>query len=132
MDIVKQIIVIRSDLKNKDGQKIRTGKIISQACHASISFLTRRIQASQNGPIKLSRAEQHWTMNGFTKICVRVDNENELLTIHKKALAAGLQSHLITDAGKTEFDGVPTNTCLAIGPDYSEFIDPITGNLKLL
>ena len=39
---------------------------------------------------------------------------------------------LITDAGLTEFNGVPTKTCLALGPDYPENIDPITGNLKLL
>jgi PTH2 family peptidyl-tRNA hydrolase len=39
---------------------------------------------------------------------------------------------LIIDSGKTEFGGVPTKTCLAIGPDYSEKIDKVTGNLKLL
>jgi len=33
---------------------------------------------------------------------------------------------------ETEFHGVPTNTCLAIGPDLAEKIDSITGDLELL
>ena len=82
--------------------------------------------------MQLSRAEQIWTNSGFTKICVRVDSEEELLAIHQKALNVNLESHLITDSGRTEFNGVPTNTCIAIGPDYSDTIDQITGHLKLL
>jgi PTH2 family peptidyl-tRNA hydrolase len=34
--------------------------------------------------------------------------------------------------GKTEFNGVPTKTCLGIGPAKAEKIDKITGDLKLL
>lgn len=37
----------------------------------------------------------------------------------------------ITDVGRTEFNGVPTITALAIGPNKSEDIDKITGHLKL-
>ena len=43
----------------------------------------------------------------------------------------GLEVHLIEDSGLTEFHGQVTPTCVAIGPDYSEKIDPITGNLQL-
>jgi peptidyl-tRNA hydrolase, PTH2 family len=68
----------------------------------------------------------------MTKICVRVDSESELLEIARKAEDAGLTVHVITDAGHTEFGGVPTKTCLAIGPDEDEKIDAITGHLKLL
>jgi PTH2 family peptidyl-tRNA hydrolase len=39
--------------------------------------------------------------------------------------------HLITDRGLTEFGGVPTRTCLAVGPDYDDLIDPVTGGLEL-
>jgi len=42
-----------------------------------------------------------------------------------------LETHLITDNGTTEFNSVPTNTCIAIGPDYSDKIDMITKHLKL-
>jgi PTH2 family peptidyl-tRNA hydrolase len=121
-DLIKQTIVVRHDLK------MRMGKVAAQASHASISFLTRKIQRNQ----KLSEVEEKWTRESFTKICLRVDSEEQLIDIYNKALAAKLEVHLITDAGKTEFNGVPTKTCLAIGPDYSSKIDPITKDLKLL
>lgn len=61
-----------------------------------------------------------------------VNSEEELLAIRDKAIEAGLEVHLVTDSGKTEFHGEPTNTCLAIGPDLVEKIDPVTGDLELL
>jgi len=39
---------------------------------------------------------------------------------------------VIVDSGLTEFHGVKTKTCLAIGPNKKEDIDKITGSLKLL
>jgi PTH2 family peptidyl-tRNA hydrolase len=71
-------------------------------------------------------------VGGITKVCVGVDSEDELLAVHRAAQTAGVRSTLITDAGLTEFGGVPTNTCLAIGPDWNEKVDAITGALKLL
>ncbi len=35
------------------------------------------------------------------------------------------------DEGATEFAGVPTVTALAVGPDYSDLLDPVTGWLDL-
>lgn len=102
---------------------MRRGKEIAQGAHASISFL-RRLS-------KLSLVEEEWLASGMTKICVTVDSEQELIDVLILAQAAGLKVHMITDAGKTEFDGVPTKTCLAIGPDYADKIDKITGHLKL-
>ena len=61
-----------------------------------------------------------------------MNSEEELMELQDKALDAGLEVHLITDSGKTEFHGEPTNTCLAIGPDKAEKIDEITGQLQLL
>ena len=121
-DTVKQVIVLRHDLK------MRLGKSVAQGSHASISFLTRKIQTGR----KMNSVEEQWVNDRFTKICVRVDSEQELIDIHNKALASGVESHLITDAGLTEFNGVPTKTCLALGPDYASKIDAITGHLKLL
>ena len=68
----------------------------------------------------------------FAKLSCRVNSEEELMDIHDKALEAGLEVHLITDSGKTEFHGEPTDTCLAIGPDEADKIDAITGQLQLL
>jgi PTH2 family peptidyl-tRNA hydrolase len=39
---------------------------------------------------------------------------------------------LITDAGATEFHGVPTHTCCAVGPAWTDEVDAITGALPLL
>lgn len=140
---LKQVIVMRNDLG------MRKGKMIAQGAHASIAFLTRRIEDLENGVripesfqrygsfylhdyLGLTYEMKQWLHGTFAKVCCRVDSEEELLKIRDEAVAAGLEVHLVTDSGKTEFHGQPTNTCLAIGPDRSEKIDPITGHLKLL
>ena len=124
---IKQVIVMRHDLK------MRRGKQIAQGAHASMSFICRRLQ--ERGSVSLadfSEVERAWLTGAFAKVCCRVDSEEELMAIHDKAVAAGLEVHLITDSGKTEFHGVPTRTCLAIGPEETENIDAITGELQLL
>lgn len=124
---VKQVIVMRHDLK------MRRGKQIAQGAHAAMSFLSRRLQ--EQGSVSLddfSEIEREWLTGAFAKVCCRVDSEEELLDIYDKAQAAGLNVHLITDSGRTEFHGQPTRTCLAIGPDDAASIDEITGHLQLL
>ena len=61
-----------------------------------------------------------------------MDSEEELLAVVRVAQEVGVLAHLVVDAGRTEFHGVPTPTCCAVGPDVPERIDPITGHLKLL
>ena len=75
---------------------------------------------------------QAWIVGSFAKVCVRCNSEEELMAIHDKAIELGLEVHLITDSGRTEFHGQPTRTCLAIGPDDASKIDPVTGHLELL
>ncbi len=132
---VKQIIVMRTDLG------MRKGKMIAQGAHASMSFLVKHsLDASTEDAytalefflFKLTKPQQEWLLGSFTKVCVRVNSEEELFEIFNKAREANLETHLITDSGRTEFAGVPTNTCCAIGPDESEKIDKITGHLALL
>lgn len=69
---------------------------------------------------------------GFIKIVVSVDSEQELLDLKKEADVSNIPNALILDNGLTEFGGIKTYTVLAIGPDQSEKIDNITGHLKLL
>jgi PTH2 family peptidyl-tRNA hydrolase len=124
---VKQVIVMRHDLG------MRRGKQIAQGAHASLAFLSEMLR--QRGQVSLSDltpAERSWINGPFAKVCVRVNSEAELLDIYAQAQAAGLRVQLITDSGRTEFHGQPTPTCLAIGPDLAERIDPITGHLQLL
>lgn len=75
---------------------------------------------------------EDWIHGPFTKIVLGVNSKEELLAVYEKAKAASLLCALIVDSGKTEFNGVPTETCVAIGPNLREDIDPITGELKPL
>lgn len=143
MSKIKQVIVIRRDLN------MRLGKSCAQAAHASMIFLTKEIKRNLAAndtvfctdpdccgdslqELDFSEAEREWINGSFTKICVGVGSEEELLEIEARAKFAGLIVHMVTDKGLTEFHNVPTKTCLAIGPAASEDIDRITGHLKLL
>jgi peptidyl-tRNA hydrolase, PTH2 family len=126
----KQVIVIRRDLR------MRRGKEIAQGAHASMAWLRQRVMprmtpAGTVDHVQFSSAERAWLEGSLRKVTVKVGSEAELLAVYEKALEAGLAAHLITDRGLTEFGGVPTRTCLAIGPDYDELIDPVTGDLEL-
>jgi PTH2 family peptidyl-tRNA hydrolase len=119
----KQVIVMRRDLG------MRRGKEITQGSHASMIWLALRIRQPH---YTFTDPERRWLNGSFTKVCVRVDSEEELLSVVETAREAGVMVHLCVDAGKTEFHGVPTPTCCAVGPDDPERIDPITGHLRLL
>ena len=124
----KQVMVMRTKFFDDEGNQIspRKGKYIAQACHASISFLTKRLESKQ----ELTTAMKEWMEESFAKICLQVDTEEDLLNVYEKAKQANLEVHLSTDSGRTEFKK-PAITCLAIGPDYVENIDPVTKDLKL-
>lgn len=138
---------------------MRKGKMVAQACHASMKVLldaawpadqirttglSPRVEALGAQPssggvlsgvyrcIPLGPDVRPWVEGKFTKVCVGIDSEAGLIEIHEKAKAAGLLTAIILDAGLTEFNGVPTLTCCAIGPGKIEEIDKITGTLKLL
>lgn len=124
---IKQVIVMRHDLK------MRRGKQIAQGAHASMSFICHRLVKVDAVSMKdFSEVERIWLQGAFAKVCCRVNSEEELMDIYERAKEAGLEVNLITDSGKTEFHGVPTRTCLAIGPDLAEKIDVFTGHLELL
>ena len=123
----KQVIVMRKDLG------MRKGKMIAQGAHASLAVLR------QAGTIEGDRFEMEldapmraWLGGRFTKVCVGVDSEAALDAIVAKARDAGVPCALIVDAGVTEFRGVPTKTCCAVGPGWIEDVDAVTGELGLL
>ncbi len=107
--------------------------MVAQGAHASGAFVASRLLIlAQDYHAKVPAEEMEWIEGGQTKICVRVGCEAELMEIAAKAAAANLRCHVITDAGRTEFGGVPTRTCLAIGPNEGDAVDEITGRLRLL
>ena len=126
----KQVIVIRRDLR------MRRGKEIAQGAHASMAWLRQRVMpalspAGAADQVRFSEAERVWLEGSLRKVTVKVRSEAELLAVYDKAVSAGVLVHLITDRGLTEFGGTPTRTCLAVGPDYDDRVDPVTGDLEL-
>jgi PTH2 family peptidyl-tRNA hydrolase len=127
MRLPKQVIVMRKDLN------MRKGKMIAQGAHASLKVLldaATRTDAAVTIP--LSEAMAAWLGGRFTKVCVSVDSEAALDAIVLRARAAGVPCALVVDAGATEFHGVPTRTCCAVGPAWTDEVDAITGELPLL
>ena len=131
--MTKQVIVWRGDLK------VRKGKIAAQASHASLAVFTNRgrivrsdLDNSSFLYIPLTKEIEEWLNNSFTKICVYCNTEKELESLYEEARKKDIPCSIITDNGKTEFNGVPTKTCIAIGPAESKDIDAITGHLPLL
>ncbi len=138
MEQVKQVIVMRSDLG------MRKGKMIAQGAHASMGALLRFFDITKTPSVEegggitsysVSFQEDsvlgQWLGGVFTKICLRVDSEEELLSLEAKCQEAGIPCALIVDSGLTEFHGHRTVTCLGIGPWNSAEIDKVTGDLKL-
>jgi len=113
----KQMLVVRKDLN------MRKGKIAAQAAHASLASYLEHYK---------DRRMDAWLAGAFAKICVSVDSEEEFDEIVSKARDAGILTTVIVDQGRTEFNGVPTKTVAAIGPDTHEALYSVTGHLKLL
>ena len=132
MSNVKQVIVMRKDLKNTKGEKVRSGKLIAQGAHASMKVILDMDDGKVLNYLKVQLNDdlQKWIKGIFTKICLAAKDKGDLLESYNKAKEAGLPCALILDSGKTEFSE-PTYTCCAIGPAKSEDIDKITGHLKL-
>jgi PTH2 family peptidyl-tRNA hydrolase len=109
----KQVIVIRDDLK------LSTGKLCSQAAHASISAAIR------------SKHFKKWEKEGQKKVVLKAASADDLIELHKKCDKLKISHALISDAGRTEIS-TGTITALGIGPDKEERINKVTGSLPLL
>lgn len=139
--MIKQVIIMRKDLN------MRKGKIAAQAGHACVNcvlkaaaksggFLDWDFREDKAALVSMSgrgsdSALNAWFNNEYTKVCVSVNSEKELLEYNKKLEDAGYITALIQDVGHTEFHGKKTYTCLAVEPLDSEVIDAFTGNLQL-
>jgi len=111
----KQVILVRTDLD------MSIGKVAAQCAHGSLSAMRK---ADKNIITK-------WEKEGEKKVVLKVSSLDELLEIKKKCDELKIPNALISDAGKTELEP-GTITVLGIGPDYSDKIDKVTGNLKML
>ena len=103
--------------------------MVAQGAHASVAFLTNLVRQYNGEVIPFNHREEQWIKGTFYKVCLAVNSEEELLDIGTKAFNLGLKVHYIQE---NDLFKEPTFTCLAIGPDYSSQIDPVTKHLKLL
>lgn len=146
----KQVIVMRKSF-TIDGKKVtpRKGKYIAQGAHASLKVILDLMrpsdmhaknslvldlpenQLANSVYLKERSALQDWLTGSFTKVCCVVETEEEIVALYNKAKEKGLLCSIIEDSGRTEFGGVPTITCCAIGPAWSDEVDEITGGLEL-
>jgi PTH2 family peptidyl-tRNA hydrolase len=129
----KQVIVIRKDLN------MRKGKMCSAASHASLKvFLDKLVWAGQESygdaifHVEQDSPMAKWLNGIYKKIVVSADTLAEVVNAYEEAKRRNIPCSIIMDAGLTEFNGVPTITCCAIGPDDSDKIDEITKDFKLL
>lgn len=134
----KQVILIRKDLN------MPAGKLGAQVAHASLACILKMGRWSEgelgsqdftielHGDVNAQDAAVHdWMTKSFPKITLEVKNEAQLKRYYDEAVAAGLPASWIVDAGRTIFDGVPTPTCVGIGPASREQIDAITKRLRV-
>lgn len=135
---VKQVIVIRRDLN------MRRGKEIAQGAHASMMWLTERLDGGKNfcegygkddyrafSLTSFSEPEWLWVSGNFRKITCQVPSEAALRELVRIAGERGVIAHLVVDSGLTEFGGQETVTALAIGPDWDWRVDQVTADLRL-
>ena len=113
----KMVIVVRGDLK------MTPGKVAAQVGHAVLAAY------------KLALAEtpkdvHAWEEIGQMKAVVRCDSQKELMEVYNNARKSGLVAEYIQDAGRTQVEPGSVTVC-AVGPARSEFVDQVTGHLKL-
>ena len=128
--MIKQTIVVRTDLK------MRKGQLCAQAAHASLKVLLDRMLHDEPNKTMEIRCHEDWgdyygavypwLTEKFTKIVLGCGSEDELLALAERAKESGLPYVIVEESGFN------TPTALAIGPAASEDINPITGELRLL
>lgn len=139
MSVPKQALVVRADLG------MPPGKLCVQGGHAAMKAFLDQGQIIDGAQIPelgaagdqffafpINAATKAWLLGDYTKVALRVESEAELLEIHEKAKAAGLLTSVVTDLGKTVFQGVATKTAVVVGPAEPEKVNAITGHLKRL
>ncbi len=125
MKNIKQVIVVRKDLK------LRKSKLISLAAVVANKFLTENNEAQRHDElyVKLSQEEVEWLRGTTIPIILGIDSQHAISNLVFQAELLGVSVHIITDPmAKPEDDH--TILCAALGPDEEELINKITNNLK--
>ncbi len=114
----KQVIAVRIDLG------MSKGKTAVQVAHGSVG-------AAEQARVSHQDVWKSWLREGQKKVAVKVESEEAIFDLMKKAAMNNLPYAVIRDAGMTELPP-GTTTVIGIGPAKAEEIDKVTGELKLL
>lgn len=114
-----QVIVIRRDLNMK------RDKELEQEALAIVLCLNHRIREPGH---PFTNAVRRWLDEAYTRVCVRVDSQQELSDVYHRAWDGGVLADLCQDWLGAGYRDVPTTTCCAEGPDPAHRIDPITAH----
>ncbi|AWR99294.1 peptidyl-tRNA hydrolase Pth2 [Metallosphaera hakonensis] len=117
---MKMIIIVRTDIE------MGKGKIAAQVAHAAVSLVLASM-----GRSTWNQWLEAWLEEGQPKVVLKISSLSELLERIERAKSQGLQTTIITDAGRTQVEP-GTITCAGIGPAPDNEIDKITSDLKLL
>lgn len=133
---VKQVILVRKDIE------MPSGKVGAQVAHASLGALLKMFdkqnllgdRVKYSVEFEADSILDKWLNGIFTKICLSVESEEELMYYYNLIQEDNkdIPLALIEDCGLTCFNGVKTKTCLGIGPFWSDEIDKYTRSLRLL
>ena len=136
---LKQIIVCRNDLS------MPRGKLAAMVAHASMSFILKAFRDTAAWPgdweNAFSAEQVRWLTEldpgleaigqvSMAKIVCAANSEAELLALEQAAQAAKVCVHRVVDSGHSH-NPPGTLVCLALGPDWPEKLDPLTGHLKI-
>ena len=129
-DPIIMYLIVRESL----GMSI--GKTAAQCAHASqmLMLTFNEIEAKEicdwasDFDIYKIFLFRSWLKASFRKVVLKADDKEWI------KLKEAMEEHdvIVVDAGLTEFGGIPTKTCVALGPYDADSIDLITGKYPLM
>lgn len=121
---VKMILLIRKDIG------MTPGKAIAQGSHAVLGVFTDMIDViaacndgKQNFIGYMTADMREWLEGSFAKVALKCNNSQDIEDAEQWAKDNNIPYKKITDNGTTQFDNVPTITCIAVGPCRSEILN---------
>lgn len=125
MKNVKQVIVVRKDLK------LKKGKIALLTAHAAMQFILDNNESDRPDElqVKLSQQEIQWLKGSFEKEVLGIDSQDALSSMVLRAELNGINVYSIFDKSKKPDEG-PQLVCAAFGPDEEDQLAQVVGSLK--
>ncbi|KAH8120540.1 peptidyl-tRNA hydrolase PTH2-domain-containing protein [Phellopilus nigrolimitatus] len=114
----KLVLVVRTDLK------LSPGDISTQCANATLACYKALVS-------KNPQLVRHWEVTGQAKIALKGTSDDQLLELEAIAKSLNLCARAVHDESLTK-NAEGSQTVLGIGPAPVEFINQVTGKLRLL